>query len=102
MDGDPGAAEPQDPIPAIILKKEMDNGPQTTGMTISGTLTPSPSIPGRHRCSWPGPLFKGLLTPQHHLLQAPGLRDVICSTQGPSPTTLPLIKFCIEGLELRC
>lgn len=87
---------------ATVLEKEIGDGPQTTGMAVSETLTLLPSAPGRHRCSWPGPLFKGLLTPQHHLLQAPGLRDVICSTQGPSPTTLPLIKFCIEGLELRC
>lgn len=96
MDGDPGAAEPQDPIPAIILKKEMDNGPQTTGMTVSGTLTPSPSIPGRHRCSWPGPLFKAPSTLQQHLLQALDLRDAIFATQGPFLTAPSLIKFCAE------
>ncbi|XP_035923827.1 splicing factor U2AF 26 kDa subunit isoform X4 [Halichoerus grypus] len=90
---------PRGPIPATVPEKETDDVPQTTGMAASETLAPLISTLDRHKCSWPGPLLKAPLTPQCHLPQAPGLRDVICSTQGPSLTTPPLIKFCIEGLE---
>ncbi|XP_059855463.1 splicing factor U2AF 26 kDa subunit isoform X3 [Delphinus delphis] len=53
---------PQGPIPATVPEKEIDDGPQTTSMAISEMLT-LPSTPGRHICSWPGPLLKAPLTP---------------------------------------
>lgn len=79
---------------ATVLEKEIGDGPQTTGMAVSETLTLLPSAPGRHRCSWPGPLFKAPSTLQQHLLQALDLRDAIFATQGPFLTAPSLIKFC--------
>ncbi|XP_057389374.1 splicing factor U2AF 26 kDa subunit isoform X2 [Balaenoptera acutorostrata] len=63
MGGDPGAGHPQGPILATVPEKEIDDGPQTTGMAVSEMLTSLPSTPGRHICSWPGPLLKAPLTP---------------------------------------
>lgn len=102
MVGDPGAGHPRDPILATVPEKETDDVPQTTGMAASETLAPLPFISDRHGCSWPEPFLNASLTPQHHLPQAVGLHNVIQSTQGPSSTAPPLIKFCIEGLELHC
>ena len=93
---------PQGLILATVPVKETDDDPQTIGMAASETLAPLPAIPLPAITSWPGYLLKAPLTSWCHLPHAPGLHDIICSTQGPSPTAPPLIKFCIEGLELPC
>lgn len=43
---------------ATVLEKEIGDGPQTTGMAVSETLTLLPSAPGRHRCSGQDPSSK--------------------------------------------
>ncbi|KAF5924304.1 hypothetical protein HPG69_012558, partial [Diceros bicornis minor] len=74
MGADPGAGHPLGLRPATVPEKETDDDPQTIGMAASETLDPLPSIPDRHRCSWPGRLLKASLTPHRHLPQPPGLQ----------------------------
>ncbi|XP_036088119.1 uncharacterized protein LOC107497628 isoform X2 [Rousettus aegyptiacus] len=72
---------PQGPIPATVPKKENDDVPHTTGMVASEVLAILPSTLDRHRCSWPGLLFRAPLIFQGHL------------PQPLDPTAPPLIKF---------
>lgn len=81
MGRDPSRGHPQGPRPTTVPKKETDDVPQTTGMAASEILAVLPSTLDRHRCSWPGLLFKAPLIPQGHLPQPLDL------------TAPPLIKF---------